>query len=198
MIRSSRFLTWCFVTLGAAAAGGASAPDRRPNILVVLSDDMGFSDLGCYGGEITTPNLDALAAGGVRFTQFYNTARCCPTRASLLTGLYPHQAGVGHMMNVLSSMPTNRSSCTWPTVSNRRLAHDVNPVHLVCLTPQSLVRLVRMSPLVEEAHHGLYAIGELCREVVEFGAIRIEVIQFPGTVRCGNQFPWSHTHSTAT
>ena len=59
---------------------------------------MGFSDLGCYGGEIRTPNLDALAAGGLRFTQFYNTARCCPTRASLLTGLYPHQAGVGHMM----------------------------------------------------------------------------------------------------
>mgnify|MGYP003331171765 FL=1 len=60
---------------------------------------MGFSDLGCYGGEIATPNLDALAAGGLRFTQFYNTARCCPTRASLLTGLYPHQAGVGHMVD---------------------------------------------------------------------------------------------------
>ena len=69
-----------------------------PNIVVILADDMGFSDLGCYGGEIATPNLDALAAGGLRFTQFYNTARCCPTRASLLTGLYPHQAGVGHMM----------------------------------------------------------------------------------------------------
>ncbi|WP_390699349.1 arylsulfatase [Gemmata massiliana] len=60
---------------------------------------MGFSDLGCYGGEIATPNLDALAANGVRFTQFYNAARCCPTRASLLTGLYPHQAGIGHMMD---------------------------------------------------------------------------------------------------
>jgi arylsulfatase len=59
---------------------------------------MGYSDLGCYGGEIETPNLDALAAGGLRFTQFYNTARCCPTRAALLTGLYSHQAGVGHMM----------------------------------------------------------------------------------------------------
>jgi arylsulfatase A-like enzyme len=72
--------------------------DERPNIVVIMSDDMGFSDLGCYGGEIATPNLDALASGGLRFTQFYNTARCCPTRASLLTGLYPHQAGVGHMM----------------------------------------------------------------------------------------------------
>ena len=72
--------------------------DERPNIIVVLSDDMGYSDLGCYGGEIETPNLDRLAKQGVRFTQFYNAARCCPTRASLLTGLYPHQAGIGHMM----------------------------------------------------------------------------------------------------
>lgn len=69
----------------------------KPNIIVILVDDMGFSDIGCYGSEIPTPNLDALAANGLRFTQFYNTARCCPTRASLLTGLYPHQAGVGHM-----------------------------------------------------------------------------------------------------
>ncbi len=69
----------------------------RPNIILILSDDMGFSDLGCYGGEIETPNLDALASGGLRYTQFYNTARCCPSRASLLTGLHPHQAGVGHM-----------------------------------------------------------------------------------------------------
>jgi arylsulfatase A-like enzyme len=69
----------------------------QPNIVVILVDDMGFSDLGCYGGEIPTPHLDSLAKGGLRFTQFYNTGRCCPTRASLLTGLYPHQAGVGHM-----------------------------------------------------------------------------------------------------
>jgi arylsulfatase A-like enzyme len=77
---------------------GAAADPPRPNIVVILSDDMGFSDIGCYGGEIQTPNLDGLAAGGLKFTQFYNTARCCPTRASLLTGLYPHQAGLGHMM----------------------------------------------------------------------------------------------------
>ncbi len=73
------------------------AADDRPNIVVILVDDMGFSDLGCYGGEIDTPNLDALAEGGLRFSQFYNTGRCCPTRAALLTGLYAHQAGVGHM-----------------------------------------------------------------------------------------------------
>jgi arylsulfatase A-like enzyme len=69
----------------------------RPNIIIIMADDMGYSDIGCYGGEIKTPNLDALAANGLRFTQFYNTARCCPTRASLLTGLYAHQAGIGHM-----------------------------------------------------------------------------------------------------
>ena len=69
----------------------------RPNILIILADDLGWSDLGCYGGEIRTPNLDSLAAGGLRFTQFYNCTRCCPSRASLLTGLYPHQAGIGLM-----------------------------------------------------------------------------------------------------
>jgi len=69
----------------------------QPNIVVILVDDMGFSDIGCYGSEIPTPNLDQLAANGLRFTQFYNTGRCCPTRASLLTGLYAHQTGVGHM-----------------------------------------------------------------------------------------------------
>lgn len=73
--------------------------NQRPNIIYIMSDDMGYSDIGCYGSEIETPVLDALADKGLRYTQFYNTARCCPTRASLLTGLYPHQAGVGHMMN---------------------------------------------------------------------------------------------------
>lgn len=67
----------------------------RPNIVLILNDDMGYSDLGCYGGEILTPNLDRLAANGLRFTQFYNTARCSPSRASLLTGLHPHQTGIG-------------------------------------------------------------------------------------------------------
>jgi len=71
---------------------------RRPNIILILADDMGFSDIGSYGSEIETPNLDRLAAGGVRFTQFCNTARCCPSRAALLTGLYSHQAGMGHMV----------------------------------------------------------------------------------------------------
>ncbi|MEK3888297.1 arylsulfatase [Bacillus sp. FSL K6-3431] len=68
---------------------------KSPNILLILNDDMGFSDIGCYGGEVDTPNLDALAEQGIRFTQFYNTARCSPSRASLLTGLHPHQTGIG-------------------------------------------------------------------------------------------------------
>ena len=75
----------------------AGTVPARPNIVVILADDMGFSDIGCYGSEIPTPNLDRLANNGLSFTQFYNTGRCCPTRASVLTGLYPHQAGVGHM-----------------------------------------------------------------------------------------------------
>ncbi len=83
--------------LGLLVSPGYAANAHRPNILIILSDDMGWSDLGCYGSEIETPNLDKLAAEGLRFTQFYNCARCCPTRASLLTGQYPHMAGEGHM-----------------------------------------------------------------------------------------------------
>jgi arylsulfatase len=81
--------------LGSLAAEN-KAP--RPNIVLILADDLGYSDLGCYGSEIPTPNLDRLAANGVRMTQFYTTPRCCPTRAALLTGLYPQQAGIGNMM----------------------------------------------------------------------------------------------------
>jgi arylsulfatase len=69
--------------------------EKKPNVLLILADDMGFSDIGCYGSEIETPNIDRLAAAGVRFSQFYNTARCSPSRASLLTGLHPHQTGIG-------------------------------------------------------------------------------------------------------
>ena len=65
----------------------------KPNIVLIMADDMGYTDIGCYGSEIETPVLDRLAGNGLRFTQFYNTSRCCPTRASLLTGLYSHQAG---------------------------------------------------------------------------------------------------------
>jgi arylsulfatase len=91
-------LTLLSLTVQPIDTGVEAEPGSRPNIIIIMSDDMGWSDIGCFGGEISTPSLDGLAANGLRFTQFYNTARCCPTRASLLTGLYPHQAGIGHMM----------------------------------------------------------------------------------------------------
>jgi arylsulfatase len=94
--------------LGAASAGLAGCfgglplvplvkKGKQPNILLIMADDMGFSDVGCYGGEIDTPNINKLAENGLRYTQFYNTGRCCPTRASLLTGLYAHRTGMGWM-----------------------------------------------------------------------------------------------------
>src|SRR5438477_6431788 len=73
-----------------SGTAAAAEPAERPNVLLILADDLGYADLGCYGGEIATPNLDRLAANGLRFRQFYNGSRCCPSRASLLTGLYPH------------------------------------------------------------------------------------------------------------
>jgi len=93
MISRRRML---FMPLAAAAQ-----PSQRPNVVVILVDDMGFSDIGCYGGEIPTPNLDKLAANGLRFTQFYNMARCSPSRSALMTGLYPHNAGMGHLDNLI-------------------------------------------------------------------------------------------------
>jgi len=86
------------VSISATATRIISEKSNRPNIILILADDMGYSDIGCFGSEILTPNLDKLAKNGVRFSQFYNASRCCPTRASLLTGLYQHQAGVGDMV----------------------------------------------------------------------------------------------------
>jgi arylsulfatase A-like enzyme len=102
-----------FIKLGAAAATAAAMGPRaasalpakpaasmagsRPNIILILADDMGYSDLSCYGSEVSTPNLDRLAGRGIQFSQFYNNPRCCPSRASIMTGLYPHQVGMGHM-----------------------------------------------------------------------------------------------------
>ena len=94
-----KFILPVLLLIFSASCTSSTAVDKRPNIIVILSDDMGFSDIGCYGGEINTPTLDSLAHNGLRFTQFYNTGRCCPTRAALLTGVYQHQAGIGHMMN---------------------------------------------------------------------------------------------------
>jgi arylsulfatase len=90
----ARRLRWGWSALvigGAVAVAGAPATPPRPNILLIVADDLGFSDLGAYGGEIRTPHLDRLAREGLRYTQFYNNAVCVTTRVSLLTGLYPRQ-----------------------------------------------------------------------------------------------------------
>ena len=89
----------------------------RPNIVLIMADDMGYSDIGCYGSEIETPNLDKLASHGLRFSQFYNTSRCCPTRASLLTGLYPAQTGVGRMTVTDYNIPGYRGDLNHQSVT---------------------------------------------------------------------------------
>ena len=113
-----------------------SAQAAPPNIILILSDDMGYSDIGCYGSEIATPTLDALAQGGVRFTQFYNTARCCPTRAALLTGLYAHQAGIGHMVD------------DWSTKVGDAYAGDLSK------------RAVTIAEALKPAGYGTYMVGK--------------------------------------
>lgn len=100
----------CTMVLFVSVVLGTDTAVPRPNIVIVLLDDMGFADFGCYGGEIQTPNIDALAANGLSFRQFYNTARCSPTRASLLTGLHPHQTGMGTLANTETS-PPNPAQC---------------------------------------------------------------------------------------
>lgn len=110
MIFKSRIVASSFMAMAISFSGCKSSKEdgtkaaeitsaKKPNIILIMSDDMGYSDIGAYGGEVNTPNLDKLAENGLKFTQFYNTARCCPTRASLMTGLYPHQTGIGHMTN---------------------------------------------------------------------------------------------------
>lgn len=88
------FLTGCILSLPLHIM---AQKNEKPNIVLIMADDMGYSDIGCYGSEIPTPNIDKLSKRGVRFTHFCNTGRSCPTRASLLTGVYPHQAGIGAM-----------------------------------------------------------------------------------------------------
>lgn len=93
------FLVLMCLVAGIAFSQSKIANTKKPNVIVILTDDMGFSDIGCFGSEIKTPNIDKLAANGISFTHFYNTARCSPSRASLMTGLYPHQAGMGFLSN---------------------------------------------------------------------------------------------------
>lgn len=93
------YLTLLSLVFGATFSQPKKANTKKPNVIVILTDDMGFSDIGCFGSEIKTPNIDKLAGNGISFTHFYNTARCSPSRASLMTGLYPHQAGMGFLSN---------------------------------------------------------------------------------------------------
>jgi len=97
MLRSILYTTIFTFVFSLTSCRFKESEEERPNIILIMSDDMGYSDIRCYGSEIETPELDKLAANGIRFSQFYNTARCCPTRASLLTGLYPAQKGMGFM-----------------------------------------------------------------------------------------------------
>src|SRR4051812_10492691 len=101
----------------------AAKKQRRPNIVVILADDLGYSDIGCYGGEIATPNIDYLAANGLRFRRFYNTSRCCPTRASLLTGMYNHDAGIGEMTTD-RGLPGYRGALSPNTVTLAEVLRD--------------------------------------------------------------------------
>lgn len=100
-----------FIWLFLLCSTSVSVAQQQPNIILIMADDMGYSDIGCYGSEIPTPNIDKLASNGIRLKQFYNTARCCPTRASLLTGLAPHQTGIGHM----TEEPGNEAAEHWGT-----------------------------------------------------------------------------------
>lgn len=99
----------CFIAVAVSAMAAQNTPSR-PNIVLILADDLGYSDIGCFGSEIATPNLDRLAQDGVRLTQFYNQARCCPTRAALLTGRYPHQVGIGDMIDDYAAAARNAAN----------------------------------------------------------------------------------------
>lgn len=127
---TTRFL----LGIAAATLPGLMLPvavaDDRPNIVLIMVDDMGYSDIGCYGGEIETPHLDRLAANGLRFTQFYNSARCCPTRASLLTGLHPHQTGIGYMTN----------NAERPTARDRQVPGYRGELNRACVTIAEALR----------------------------------------------------------
>jgi arylsulfatase A-like enzyme len=100
-----KFKSINIIIIGLVLFSFGAFAQTRPNIVFIMADDMGYADIGAYGSEISTPNIDRLAKNGVKFNQFYNTARCCPTRASLLTGLYPHNTGLGYMTGFNQNAP---------------------------------------------------------------------------------------------
>jgi arylsulfatase A-like enzyme len=119
-MKISIFFTVALLGLSQAFAQKKAAAEQRPNIILVMVDDLGYSDIGAYGSEIKTPNIDQLASEGIRFREFYNNSICAPTRASLITGQYPHKAGVGYF-NVNLGLPAyqgylNKESLTFGEV----------------------------------------------------------------------------------
>jgi arylsulfatase len=117
-------------------------PAPRPNIVLILADDMGYSDIGCYGGEISTPNIDSLARDGVRLTNFYNQARCCPSRAALMTGRYPHQVGIGAMIDGYAKWIREAAATVAPSTQSTELSPqhsdlETNPSYQDHLSPDS-------------------------------------------------------------
>jgi len=134
----SRSIALCMLCLILFVVSVYAQPPRdQPNVLVILFDDLGYSDLGCYGGEIDTPHIDGLASKGVRFESFYNSARCCPSRASLMTGLYPPQAGI--------------ASFTTPNPHKRN-----GPAYLGRLNDQC----VTLAEVLKPAGYGCYYVGK--------------------------------------
>ena len=147
------------------AAVAAGVPAQRPNVLLILADDLGYSDIGSFGGEIPTPNLDRLAKGGLRFTQCYNSARCCPSRASLMTGLYPHQTGIG-------------------SFATRRPNKKRGPAYLGRLNESC----VTLAEVVKAAGYQTYMVGKWHMELP--GPIARGFDEFYGFVRGYEQDQW--------
>ena len=165
MIRFAPLILLC-----AAPAFAADPAAPRPNVLLILLDDLGYSDLGCYGGEIATPHLDALAAGGVRFESFYNSARCCPSRASLMTGLYPPHAGI-------ASFTTDRPDRRRGPAYLGRLNDD-------CAT---------LAEALKPAGYGCYYVGKWHLHP-ETGPIARGFDEFYGYTRGHSQDQWTESH----
>lgn len=119
MMKKILLSTAALVSLAQVAAAGDAGEKTHPNIILIMCDDMGFSDPGCYGGEVRTPNIDYLAENGVRFSQFKNTGRSCPSRAALMTGRYQHEAEMGWMTAVDEHRPGYRGQISpdFPTIA---------------------------------------------------------------------------------
>ena len=146
------------VVLALSWGAGAVSPKERPNILLIMADDMGWSDIGCYGGEIDTPNLDRLAEQGMRFTQFYNTAKCFPTRAALLTGLYSHQTGLGNKLRAFNKHYKLYANGFFYDVMNDREEEHSIPADRRSATEQvvaeELAAVIASMPLTNSAYDG--------------------------------------------